>query len=538
MKGMAELFDPYPIGTVIDGRYRIVGVLGRGGMGIVYAADDLRLANKPRAIKVIAPIPGNGRYAEEAQMLMRINHLHLPLIVDYYPPSEHGYEALVMEYIEGHTIAELYRTKNVVLTFAQIIEIALQLCSALRYLHANDPPIIHRDLKPSNVMIDSKRKVKLIDFGISRQYKLGKEQDTDQLGTLGFAAPEQAGKGQSDEKTDIYGFGALLFFMASGGMIYRYNEGNIDSRDPIEHLSRHIPNPFKKMLRCLLQSDPRMRYRSMQEVGEVLAPFAQSQGFNEERKSIADHKRNPYYGQHFVCLLSLAPGSGATFITHALANLLASGQDSVTAAEYEQARPEWHAWLAGNKRLREHSVQDNYALDLRYERYKLDQASLNWFALKPEHHSEIRQEDQRFEQMLRQAGDSIKLIDLSGKWTEPRALKLMKHATLVIAVGDPAVVKWQRSELRKLVDLKNELESTNARMLFVANKDIAFHGRTEWLHLFPERPVAIVPKLPEETMLSLQWRGLWATDDKRLNKRLKLALSPILKLLYNEMNTG
>ncbi|MEV5028204.1 serine/threonine-protein kinase [Paenibacillus sp. LPE1-1-1.1] len=538
MKGMAGLFDPYPIGTVIDDRYRIVGVLGRGGMGIVYAADDLRLANKLRAIKVIAPIPGNGRYAEEAQMLMRISHQHLPLIVDYYPPSEHGFEALVMEYIEGHTIAELYRTKSAILTFAQIMEIALQLCSALRYLHANDPPIIHRDLKPSNVMIDSKRKVKLIDFGISRQYKLGKEQDTDRLGTLGFAAPEQAGKGQSDEKTDIYGFGALLFFMASGGMIYRYNEGNIDSRDPIGHLSRNIPNPFKKMLRCLLQSDPRMRYRSMQEVEEALAPFAQSQGFNEEMKLIADH--NPYYGQHFVCLLSLAPGSGATFITHALANLLASGQDSVTAAEYEHARPEWHAWLSGNKRLSENAnvVQDHYALDLRYERYKLDQASLNWFALKPEHRSDIRHDDHRFEQMLRQAGASINLIDISGKWTEPRAWQLMKQATLVIVVGDPAVVKWQRSELRKLVDLKNELESTNARLLFIANKDIAFYGRTEWLHLFPGRPVAIVPKLPEETMLSLQWRGLWATDDKRLNKSLKLALSPILKLLYNEMNTG
>lgn len=537
MKSTVELFDPYPIGTVIGTRYRIAGNLGRGGMGVVYAADDLRLAGKLRAIKVIAPMPGVGRYAEEAQMLMMVNHIHLPLIVDYFPPNEHVFEALVMEYIEGRTIAELYRTKPITLSFAKILDIALQLCSALRYLHANEPPIIHRDIKPSNVMLEENGKVKLIDFGISRQFKLGKEQDTARLGTYGFAAPEQAGKGQSDEKTDIYGLGALLYYMASGGMIYRQPHGELNSQEPFGHIPRDFPEAFKRVLRCLLQSDPRMRYGSMQEVEEALAPFVQHYGLKQAMNPISVSEQSPYRRQHTVCLLSLSSGSGSTFLTHTLANLLESERASITAAEYEQARPEWHAWLSGNKRLRKSDAHDRSALDKRYERYSFDKQAIDCFALKSEQRLDLVQDEHRFEQMLRQAGAKINLIDLSRKWTEPRARQIMKQASFVIVVGDPFVVKWQGSELRLLVDLKNELRLSNSRMLFVANKDIAFHGRNEWLHLFPDRPLAIVPKLAVETMLSLQWRGLWATDDKRIQKRLKQALSPILKLLSNEINT-
>lgn len=533
MESAERMFASYRNGTVLGGRYRIVGILGRGGMGVVYAADDLKLAGKLRAVKVIVPMPGgSGRYAGEANMMMKVNHPHLPVIVDYFPPHEGGCEALVMEYIDGHTISDLFQSSFAGLTFMQIVYIGLQLCSALSHLHSHTPPIIHRDLKPTNVMIDSKWHVKLIDFSISRQFKAGQQQDTAQLGTVGFAAPEQEGTGQSDERTDIYGLGALLYYMASGGIIYKRTEGSRGAHEPLTQLQNDIPNGFKVVLSRLLQPDPQFRYRSMIEVEEAMKPFLPPQ-LPDDPLLVKKNMRRPQTRRMLICVLSLAPGAGATFLSHTLAALLGKQGIAVTAAEYEHARPEWHAWLSGRKCLRKNGI----ALDKRYVHYKQDELSVNWFSLLSEQNPESTYDEQRFEQMLRHAGGLVNLIDLSGNWLEPDALQLLKQAQFVFVVGDPSVAKWQAGELRQLGSIRQELQASGGKMKFIANKDLSFRGRNEWLSLFPERPHAIVPRLPEETLLTLQWNGRWAADDARLCKRLDQALLPILKLLYKEINT-
>jgi serine/threonine protein kinase len=532
------LFNPFPLGAILGGRYRIVGILGRGGMGVVYAADDLKLAGNLRAVKVIAPIRGGrGRYAGEAYMMMKVNHPHLPLIMDYYSPEEHDFEALVMEYIDGRTVAELISSRHVALTFSQIIHVGLQLCAALIHLHGHAPPIIHRDLKPTNVMIDHKWHVKLIDFGISRQYKEGQQQDTAQLGTVGFAAPEQEGMGQSDERTDVYGLGALLYYMASGGDIYNQIAGSRGERAPFAHLLPDIPNIFIAVLRRLLQADPNLRFRSMLEVEEALKPFAPSQINDSPDHNLQLNKTNFRASGMMICLLSLAPGAGSTFLAHTLAAFLGQQGTSVSAVEYEQARPEWHAWFSGHTRAKNGNWKESMALDQRYVHYKQEESAVNWFSLRPESNQSFTQDDQRFARMLQHAGSVINLIDLSGKWSEPGALLLLQQARFVFVVGDPAVAKWQTNELRQLVTLGQALQRNGSKMKFIANKDLAFRGRNEWLSLFPERPYAIVPRLPEETLLTLQWNGLWAADDMRLRRRLNQALMPIFKLIYNEINT-
>ena len=99
--------DPigYENGNVIGGRYRIVGLIGQGGMGAVYAAEDLRLQGKLCALKVNKVQTADAMYsAEEAGLLMRLNHPHLPLIIDYFPVSENGHEILIMDYIDGMTL--------------------------------------------------------------------------------------------------------------------------------------------------------------------------------------------------------------------------------------------------------------------------------------------------------------------------------------------------------------------------------------------------------------------------------------------------
>lgn len=523
---------------MLAGRYRIVGILGRGGMGIVYAADDLKLAGKLRAIKVIAPLPdGGGSYTSEARTMMKLKHPHLPIIVDYFPTEELDCEALVMDYIEGQTVAALFGARYAVLTFAQIVHIGLQLCSALIHLHGQTPPIIHRDLKPSNVMIDNKWHVTLIDFGISRLYKKGQQQDTAQLGTVGFAAPEQGGTGQSDERTDIYGLGALLYFMASGGTAYDCNDESRREKDPFTYLQSDIPSAFKVVLQRLMQLNPQYRYRSVIEVEAVLKQYAQAEIPNHSALTEPTYKDLPQSNRILICLLSLSPGAGATFLSHTLTALLGQQGVTVTAAEYGHLRPEWHAWLTDRNHKRTNKHEEWEAFDERYIHYKHENHTVNWFALHPGRWTESVSHEHKFEQMLHQAGGLINLIDLSSKWNERHALQLLKQARFVFVVGDPSVAKWQAGELRQLESLKRELQNSGGEIKWIANKDIRFRGRTEWLSLFPELPLAVVPRLPEDVMLTLQWEGRGAADDARLRKRLNHALQPVYSILYNDINT-
>lgn len=198
-------------------------------------------------------------YTEEAATLMRLNHPHLPVIFDYFRLEEQGEDAFVMDFIEGQTLLELHAEPMSSFPFDELIRIGLQLCSALAYLHDQPRPIIHRDLKPSNIMIDYSGNVKVIDFGISRTYKAGQLQDTIQLGTIQFAAPEQLALKQSDERTDIYSLGMLLYYMASGGGIYVPQPGQTIRK----LLPARLPVSFIVILERMLQISPSFRYSSM-----------------------------------------------------------------------------------------------------------------------------------------------------------------------------------------------------------------------------------------------------------------------------------
>ena len=247
---------PEPAEVLAD-RYRIIGTIGKGGMGIVYAVADLKLDGRLMAAKVTASAPdGSNRYSMEAYMLMKLRHPNLPLIADYIRLDSIGCEVLVMEYIEGHTLSEYLAESAGGVPFPLLVSVGLQLCSALYYLHTQTPMIIHRDLKPSNVIIDSKGHARLIDFGISRHYKSGQAQDTTLLGTWGFAAPEQEGGGQSDERTDIYGLG-------SAALLYRKRRGGLRQRSPQQNTPEqtaagaYSPPAFAAVLDQMLQPEPR-----------------------------------------------------------------------------------------------------------------------------------------------------------------------------------------------------------------------------------------------------------------------------------------
>ena len=206
------------IGTVIDGKYEILKEIGRGGMSVVYLAMDKHL-NKQWAVKEIRK-KGSGKNDEivvnsllaEANMMKKLDHPALPRIVDIIDNGVTIY--VVMDYIEGESLDKILNEYG-----AQpeelVVNWAKQLCDALSYLHSQKPPIIYRDMKPANVMLKPEGNIKIIDFGIAREYKEQNLADTTVLGTKGYAPPEQY-SGQTDPRSDIFALGMTMHHLLTG----------------------------------------------------------------------------------------------------------------------------------------------------------------------------------------------------------------------------------------------------------------------------------------------------------------------------------
>ena len=193
------------IGQIIEDKYEILTLIGQGGMSKVYLARDRHL-NKQWAVKEIqkrARDKNNEIVVQsaiaEANMIKQLDYHSIVRIVDIIEYTDVIY--IVEDYIEGETLSSILDEQG-----AQpqelVIEWGMQICEALEYLHTRKPPIIYRDMKPANVMLKPDGNIKIIDFGIAREYKEQSLADTVSLGTKGYAAPEQfGGKGQTDART-------------------------------------------------------------------------------------------------------------------------------------------------------------------------------------------------------------------------------------------------------------------------------------------------------------------------------------------------
>lgn len=206
------------VGTVIDGKYEILKEIGRGGMSVVYLAMDKRL-NKQWAVKEIRK-KGSGKNDEivvnsllaEANMMKKLDHPSLPRIVDIIDNGITIY--VIMDYIEGESLDKILNEYGAQ-PEEMVIGWAKQLCDALSYLHSQKPPIIYRDMKPANVMLKPEGNIKIIDFGIAREYKEQNLADTTVLGTKGYAPPEQY-SGQTDGRSDIFALGMTMHHLLTG----------------------------------------------------------------------------------------------------------------------------------------------------------------------------------------------------------------------------------------------------------------------------------------------------------------------------------
>jgi hypothetical protein len=254
------------VGDVVGGRYRIVSVLGSGGMSTVYLAEDLRLTGKHWAVKETRQAAQvEYDFLAEAEMLVKLNHPNLPDIVDYFPAEGPGFSYLVMDYIEGETLQQRFERQGKRMPVSQAVDYAQQLCNVFHYLHSHKPqPIIYRDIKPANLMIDVQEQIRLIDFGIARSFKTGQAADTVRIGTIGFAAPEQFEGRQTDARTDLFGLGALLYYLLSGGHYY------YAVRQPLREYGAEVSAGLSALVEKLLQAEPDARFQSAAEVRDEL----------------------------------------------------------------------------------------------------------------------------------------------------------------------------------------------------------------------------------------------------------------------------
>ncbi|MGI6076970.1 MAG: serine/threonine protein kinase [Fastidiosipilaceae bacterium] len=273
------------VGEIIDSKYEILKQIGQGGMSIVYLAMDIRL-NKQWALKEIRK-KGQIKKDEiiinsllvEANLMKRLDHPALPRIVDIIDDGQTIF--VVMDYVEGESldkIIEKYGPQPQEL----VIDWGMQLCDALGYLHSQNPPIIYRDMKPDNIMLKPEGNLKVIDFGIAREYKEGSLSDTTVLGTKGYAPPEQHGSRQTDERSDIYALGMTLHHLLTG----------IDPRPadyiyvPIRQWDPSLSGGLERIINKCTALDPADRYQNCNELMYALSHYEEEdEAYKQKNKA-------------------------------------------------------------------------------------------------------------------------------------------------------------------------------------------------------------------------------------------------------------
>lgn len=253
------------IGSVLDGKYKILNKVGQGGMSVVYLAMNEK-ANKQWAVKEVRK-DGVMNFEEvrqglvaETDILKRLSHPNLPSIIDVIDTDESF--IIVMDYIQGNSLSKALEEYGAQ-PQENVIEWAKQLTDVLGYLHSRTPPIIYRDMKPANIMLKPDGNVMLIDFGTAREFKEKNLADTTCLGTVGYAAPEQfGGMGQTDARTDIYCLGATLYHLVTG---MNPCEPPYEIR-PIKDINPTLSGGLERIILKCTQRNPNDRYQSAAEL--------------------------------------------------------------------------------------------------------------------------------------------------------------------------------------------------------------------------------------------------------------------------------
>jgi serine/threonine-protein kinase len=301
---------PLKSGEVLRSRYKIKRIIGQGGVGSIYLADDMRLQGRQCALKEVEHDRSFGRevsrqareqFLREATVLARLDHPNLPKVSDYFSVGDRDY--LVMDYVPGKDLRSLMLEAKQAKSFLQerdVLDWANQLADALSYMHGQEPPILHRDIKPSNLKLTPGKLVKLVDFGLVKILAPGEVTVTilQGQGTALYTPIEQYGgdSGHTDARSDIFSFGATLYHLLSNQPPAESRERFIrpESLIPMRAINPAISPGVEKAIFWAMEIHPDARPQSVDQFRKMLlGSYPSIIRSAENRYSIMDYLKLP-----------------------------------------------------------------------------------------------------------------------------------------------------------------------------------------------------------------------------------------------------
>ncbi len=292
-------------GVLLYNRYRIVEILGQGGMGSIYRAIDENLGVEVAVKENLFTTDEYARqFRQEAVILAGLRHPNLPRVSDHFVIDEEG-QYLIMDYIRGDDLRDRME-RNLVIQEIDMLDISIAICDALIYMHSRMPPILHRDIKPSNVRISIEGDIYLVDFGLAKVVYQGQQTSTGaQAMTPGYSPPEQYGAARTDQRSDIYSLGATMYAALTGSIPEDSLARTMDQvvLTPVRKRNHIITLKTANAIEKALAVHPKDRFQTAQELKNelVLARTAvQPKGAEEGLISVDSEMRvgglQPVYG--------------------------------------------------------------------------------------------------------------------------------------------------------------------------------------------------------------------------------------------------
>lgn len=271
--------------TIVNDRYEIGKRIGRGGMAEIFQARDI-LLDRPVAMKVLFPEFATDpafveRFRREAQAAANLNHPNIVAVYDWGKVNNTYY--IAMEYVNGRTLADILKQSGT-LTPMQVCDVMSEVASALISAHQNG--VIHRDIKPGNILVSTTGQVKVADFGIARALGAGVEQGLTQtgavMGTATYFSPEQAQGVSTDQRSDIYSLGVVMYEMLSGtapftgenAVAIAYKQVH-EYAMPLDQRLASVPPEVAAIVAKCMEKSPADRYSSAEEVRDELRRFVE-----------------------------------------------------------------------------------------------------------------------------------------------------------------------------------------------------------------------------------------------------------------------